>query len=89
VYPVWTVADAADAFLARATAPTTRRSYAQTMSGLTAAHGTHPIKTLNTTGVTELATDSWGRLAPGHLEPTRGHAALVYRVLPSQRLVGG
>ncbi len=37
--PARTVADAADAFLARATATTTRRSYGQTMSALTAAYG--------------------------------------------------
>jgi len=47
VPPARTVADAADAFLARATATTTRRSYGQTMSALTAAYGDRPLEALD------------------------------------------
>ncbi len=64
VPPARTVADAADAFLARATATTTRRSYGQTMSALTAAYGDRPLEALDGPAVVELAADSWGTLAP-------------------------
>jgi len=64
VPPTRTVTDAADAFLARATAPTTRRSYGQTMSALTAAYGDRPLDALDGAAVAELAAHSWGTLAP-------------------------
>ncbi len=59
-----TVADAADAFLARATAPTTRRSYAQTMRALTPAYGDRLLDALDGPAVAALAAHSWGALAP-------------------------
>jgi len=64
VPPARTVADAADAFLARATAPTTRRSYAQTMRALTAAYGDRLLDALDGPAVAALAAHSWGALAP-------------------------
>ncbi len=78
--PARTVADAADAFLARATATSTRRSYGQTMSALTTAHGARPLEALDGPAVVALAADNWGNAGAGHLEPTRRHAALVHRV---------
>jgi len=90
VPPARTVADAADAFLARATATTTRRSYGQTMSALTAAYGDRPLEALDGPAVVELAADSWGALAPATWgEPARRHAAFVHRVLPSPGLAAG
>jgi integrase len=62
--PVRTVADAADAFLARATAVTTRRSYGQTMNALTAAYGDRPLEALDGPAIAELTADRWGTLAP-------------------------
>ncbi len=88
VPPARTVADAADAFLARATAPTTRRSYGQTMSALTAAYGDRPLEVLDGPAVAERTADTWERCA-GHLEPTHRHAALVQRLLPPHRLAAG
>jgi len=88
VLPARTVADAADAFLARATATTTRRSYGQTMSALTAAHGGRPLESLGGSAVAALATDSWGTLAPAtwnrHVATLR-----VHHVLPPHRLAEG
>jgi len=80
VPPARTVADAADAFLARATATSTRRSYGQTMSALTTAHGARPLEALDGPAVVALAADNWGNAGAGHLGPTRRHAALVHRV---------
>jgi hypothetical protein len=45
-----TVAEAAEAFLARTMPGTTRRSYAQTMSRLVAAHGGLPLAALRGAG---------------------------------------
>jgi len=61
VPPARTVADAAEAFLARATAPTTRRSYAQTMRALTPAYGDRLLDALDGPAVAALAAHSWGR----------------------------
>ncbi len=62
--PARTVADAADAFLARSTATTTRRSYGQTISTLTKTYGDHPLEVLDGPAVAKLAADNWGTLAP-------------------------
>jgi len=78
-----TVTDAADAFLARATAPTTRRSYGQTMNALTAAYGDRPLDALDGPAVAELAADSWGTLAPAtwnrHVATLRSFTAFCRR----------
>ena len=48
--PARTVADAADAFLARATATTTRRSYGQTMNALTKTYDDRTLEALDGPG---------------------------------------
>ncbi len=58
--PTRTVADAADAFLARSTATTTRRSYGQTMSTLTKTHGDRPLDTLEGPAVARADTPDRG-----------------------------
>jgi len=83
VPPARTVADAADVFLTRATAVTTRRSYGQTMKVLTAAYGDHPIDGLDGPAIAELTADSWGTLAPAtwnrHVATLRSFTAFCRR----------
>jgi len=79
VPPARTVADAADAFLARATAPTTPRSYAQTMRALTAAYGDRLLDALDGPAVAALAAPSWGALAPA---TWNRHVALAGAAVP-------
>jgi hypothetical protein len=59
-----TVAEAAEAFLARTMPGTTRRSYAQTMSRLVAAHGGLPLSALDGPALDSLTTGVWGGCAP-------------------------
>ncbi len=59
-----TVAEAADAFLARNMPATTRRSYTQTMSRLTAAHGDQALSALDGPALDSLTAKSWGGCAP-------------------------
>jgi len=59
-----TVAEAAATFLDTCTASSTRRSYAQTMTRLTAAHSTALVTTLNTETLRELLTATWDGAAP-------------------------
>ena len=59
-----TVAEAAEAFLARTMPGTTRRSYAQTMSRLVAAHGGLPLAALDGPALDSLTTGVWGGCAP-------------------------
>jgi hypothetical protein len=54
-----TVAEAAAAFLDTCTAPSTRRSYTQTMTRLIAGHGTAPVTALDGETLRELLTTSW------------------------------
>ncbi len=81
--PARTVADAADVFLTRATAVTTRRSYGQTMKVLTAAYGDRPIDGLDGPAIAELTADSWGTLAPAtwnrHVATLRSFTAFCRR----------
>jgi len=83
VPPSRTVADAADTFLARATAITTRRSYGQTMSALTAVYGDRPLEVLDGPAVVEFAADSSGALAPAtwnrHVATLRSFTAFCRR----------
>jgi len=83
VPPARTVADAADVFLTRATAVTTRRSYGQTMKVLTAAYGDRPIDGLDGPAIAELTADSWGTLAPAtwnrHVATLRSFTAFCRR----------
>jgi len=73
--PTDTVANAADAFLACATATTTRRSYGQTMSALTKTYGDRPLEALDGPAVAELAADNWGDAGAGHLTGTSPRCA--------------
>ena len=59
-----TVAEAATAFLDTCTAPSTRRSYTQTMTRLIAGHGTAPVTALDGETLRELLTTSWSGAAP-------------------------
>jgi site-specific recombinase XerD len=59
-----TVSDAADAFLARSMATTTRRSYTQTLSRLAAAHGALDLSTLDGATLDAFTTEAWGLCAP-------------------------
>ena len=83
VPPSRTVADAADTFLARATAITTRRSYGQTMSALTAVYGDRPLEVLDGPAVVEFAADSSAALAPAtwnrHVATLRSFTAFCRR----------
>ena len=81
--PARTVTDAADAFLARSTATTTRRSYGQTMSALTTTYGGHALEVLDGPTVARLAADRWGAFAPAtwnrHVATLRSFAAFCHR----------
>jgi integrase/recombinase XerC len=59
-----TVAEAAEAFLGRNMPATTRRSYAQTMSRLVAAHGDLPLSALGGPALDSLTAGAWGGCAP-------------------------
>ena len=78
-----TVAEAADAFLARSMAATTRRSYTQTMRRLSAAYGDHPMATLDGTVLDRFATAAWGACAPAtwnrHVATLRSFTAFSKR----------
>ena len=53
------VAEAATAFLDTRIAPSTRRSYTQTMTRLITGHGTAPVTALDGETLRELLTTSW------------------------------
>src|SRR5664280_399696 len=78
-----TVAEAAATFLDTCTASSTRRSYAQTMTRLTAAHSTALVTTLNTETLRELLTATWDGAAPAtwnrHLATLRSFTAFARR----------
>ena len=78
-----TVADAAEAFLARNMPATTRRSYAQTMSRLVAAHGALPLSAINGPNLEALTTATWGGCAPAtwnrHVATLRSFTAFARR----------
>lgn len=59
-----TVRQASDAFLARSTAPTTRRSYEQTMTRLAAGHGDEFVSALDGATLDAFTTAAWGSCAP-------------------------
>jgi len=69
--PARTVADAADAFLARATATTTRRSYGQTMNALTKTYDDRPLEALDGPG--ERGTIDVATITIWLREPTTNH----------------
>lgn len=81
--PVPTVAEAAEAFLARAMPPTTRRSYGQTMARLVAAHGDLPLDALDSGALERLTEAQWGQRAPAtwnrHVATLRSFASFARR----------
>ena len=62
---VITVAEAAEAFLARPMPATTRRSYAQTMRRLGTAHGDLPLPALDGATLETFTSSAWDACAPG------------------------
>lgn len=74
-----TVAKAAAAFLATCAA-STHRSYTQTMTRLTAAHGIAPVTALDATAFGGPARHALGHRGAGDLEPAPGHSRLVHRL---------
>ncbi len=61
---VITIAEAAEAFLARPMSETTRRSYAQTMGRLGALHGDLAVAALDGATLDRFADTAWGACAP-------------------------
>jgi integrase/recombinase XerC/integrase/recombinase XerD len=78
-----TIADAADAFLARDMAMTTRRSYAQTMDRLAAEHGVLPVAALDGATLDAFTAATWGRCGPAtwnrHVATLRSFTAFARR----------
>jgi integrase len=77
------IADAADAFLRRDMAMTTRRSYAQTMSRLTAKHGALPVAALDGAILDAFTAGMWGQCGPAtwnrHVATLRSFIAFARR----------
>lgn len=77
------IADATAAFLDRCGVATTRRSYTQTMTRLTAVHGHQPVSILDRDVLAGLLTDTWGAAAPAtwnrHLATLRSFVAYARR----------
>jgi integrase len=77
------IADAADAFLSRAMATTTRRSYAQTMHRLTAAHGAMPVAALDGATLDAFTAATWSGCGPAtwnrHVATLRSFTAFARR----------
>lgn len=80
---VWTVADAAEAFLARSMPETTRRSYGQTMKRLTRVHGDLPLPTLDGAILDNFVSEAWDPCAPAtwnrHVATLRSFTAYARR----------
>ena len=78
-----TIADAADAFLSRDVATTTRRSYAQTMSRLTAEHGATPVAALDGATLDAFTAAAWSGCGPAtwnrHVATLRSFIAFARR----------
>ena len=78
-----TVAEAAEGFLARSMPATTRRSYAQTMGRLSAAHGELAVSALNGSTLDRFAMECWGECAPAtwnrHVATLRSFTAHAQR----------
>ena len=78
-----TIADAANTFLRRDMAMTTRRSYAQTMNRLTAAHGALPVGALDGAILDAFTAATWGQFGPAtwnrHVATLRSFTAFARR----------
>jgi len=59
-----TIAEAADVFLGRDMAATTRRSYARTITRLTAEQGALPVGTLDGATLDAFSAAAWGQCGP-------------------------
>ncbi|HEV7806483.1 MAG TPA: tyrosine-type recombinase/integrase [Solirubrobacteraceae bacterium] len=83
LHPGKTIADAAEAFLSRDMAGTTRRSYAQTMIRLTAEHGALPVGALDGTTLDAFTATVWGHCGPAtwnrHVATLRSFTAFARR----------
>ncbi len=80
---VWTVADAAEAFLARSMPATTRRSYGQTMRRLTRVHGDLPLPAIDGAILEAFVSQAWDSCAPAtwnrHVATLRSFTAYARR----------
>lgn len=78
-----TIAEAAEAFLSRNMATTTRRSYAQTMNRLTAEHGALPVGAVDGATLDAFTVAAWGKCAPAtwnrHVATLRSFTAFARR----------
>lgn len=78
-----TVAEAAEAFLARPMPETTHRSYAQTMKRLARAVGDRPLSALDSATLDQFMQSAWGEYAPAtwnrHVATLRSFSAHARR----------
>lgn len=78
-----TIAEAADAFLGRDMAATTRRSYAQTITRLSAEQGALPVGALDGATLDAFSTAAWGQCGPAtwnrHVATLRSFTAFARR----------
>jgi integrase/recombinase XerC/integrase/recombinase XerD len=78
-----TIAYTADAFLSRDIAMTTRRSYAQTMNRIMAAHGELPVGALDGAILDAFTAGTWGECGPAtwnrHVATLRSFTAFARR----------
>ena len=78
-----TIAEAADAFLGRDMAATTRRSYAQTITRLSAEQGALPVGALDGATLDAFTTAAWGQCGPAtwnrHVATLRSFTAFARR----------
>jgi site-specific recombinase XerD len=83
LHHVKTIAEAADAFLGRDMATTTRRSYTQTINRLTAAHGAQPVAALDGASLDAFTATAWGHCGPAtwnrHVATLRSFTAFARR----------
>ena len=83
LHPSKTIADAAEAFLQRDMAATTRRSYTQTINRLTAEHGTLALGALDGATLDTFTAAAWGQCAPAtwnrHVATLRSFTAFARR----------
>ncbi|MDQ2804266.1 MAG: hypothetical protein M3Y41_16895 [Pseudomonadota bacterium] len=89
LHPSKTIADAAEAFLHRDMAATTRRSYTQTMNRLTVAHSAVPVGMLDGATLDAFTAAAWGQCAPAtwnrHVATLRSFRIRTTRGLADRR----
>ncbi|MGO9754541.1 MAG: tyrosine-type recombinase/integrase [Solirubrobacteraceae bacterium] len=78
-----TIVDAAEAFLRRDMAATTRRSYTQTINQVTAEHGSLPLGALDGATLDAFTAAAWGQCVPAtwnrHVATLRSFSAFARR----------